>query len=537
MVTVNELIKGYGDKFPSLDALFSTIPTGTDTQKLSAPTPALGRYYGSVAFLEQATSDLSVGKKRFEVLIEYFIRLGEVFDKYQGVHKDKKIVSNLSEDDKKYIRSLGKTPEDILQAQEIEKFTEHDTAAAGDYLKIRTGTFKPHLESMIEGFHFAITSEDVMSIVFGRTLNEVVYTHLVPAILDFEENLISYVNVHENNAPLILPGLTHKQAAEPTTLGKKVANTLTAINYHLNMMLDKDGKFIPFSGKMSGAIGNFTTHYAAYPDINWEKFAMEFVESFGLRYESMTNQAVSYAVEAQHFTTIANMLTHILKFTRDFVDMASCPAQFFVKKKKAGTKGSSIMPNKSNAWQQEGAQKMLIEARDMLMLYAKELPNYPHEGDMGRSYMMRNIATAFMPVFIGLDRIKKEIKNYMPNPGKIKSFLNEYPGMSGSAIQTMLKREGIPGDAYRAIEKIAINPDGSYANAEQFRAGLEKTMDELKLTPKLREELTALLEPANLVKKAHDMAGDSIYRETMRQIKQFREQLTPYAPRHPSASV
>ncbi len=192
------------------------------------------------------------------------------------------------------------------------------------------------------------------------------------------------------------------------------------------------------------------------------------------------------------------------------------------------------MPSKSNAWQQEGAQKMLIEARDNLLLYAKELPSYPHEGDMGRSYMLRNIANVFMPIFIGLNRISKEMQGYVPNPDKINAFFREYPGMAGSAIQTVLKREGIPGDAYRTIENIAINPDGTYANSEQFRAGLGRTMDELNLSPSLRKELSDLLEPNNLVKKANEMAGDAIFREATSRIRDYRKQLAPFIEKEAS---
>ena len=536
MVTVEELLKGYGPNFPPLKELFDITPSEADIIKLEAPTAALGRYFDSVKFLKDVTSGKAVGKKRFEVLIEYFIQLGDLFDGYSGVHRDKKIVSGLTADEKKQLRMFGKSLAEIVQAEKIEEFTEHDTAAAGDYLKLKVGTIMPRLTPVLEGFHFACTSDDVMSIVFGKTLNEIVYNHLIPTILDFEEAQIDYVNVHESKGPLILPAMTHKQAAEPTTFGKKVANILKAINYHLDFMQDQTGNFVPFSGKMSGAVGNFTTHYASYADIDWDTFARNFVEGFGLKYESMTNQAVSYAVEIQHFTTIANMLSHILKFTDDFVDSASCPGQLFIKKKKAGTKGSSIMPNKSNAWQQEGAQKMLIEARDKLFLYAKELPDYPHEGNMGRSYMMREVATIFMPIFIGLNRIGKEVRGYVPNKEKINAFFREYPGMAGSAIQTVLKREGIPGDAYRAIEKIAINPDGTYANAQQFRQGLERTIEELNLAPELRKELVDLLEPSHLIKKANELAKDVLYEETKNKIAVYRERLKPYIKENTTAT-
>ena len=179
-------------------------------------------------------------------------------------------------------------------------------------------------------------------------------------------------------------------------------------------------------------------------------------------------------------------------------------------RKKKGEKGSSIMPNKSNPWRMEGAVEMLTEVRTNLFAYATQLQSYPHEGNMGRSYLMRNIGTVFMPLFTGLQRVAKELGQYHPNSSKINGFFNEYPGMSGSAIQTVLKREGIEGDAYRVLQGISVNEDGSYANREQFSTGLENTMDSLDLEPDLKSELRGLLDPRKLVNPVTRMVSESI---------------------------
>jgi len=507
---LDALIAGYGDDFPKVEQLLNIQATDEDKLKLEAPIPELGRYLKSVSFLTDVTSGKAVGLQRFKVITEYFIQLGEELEEYEGKFKDKKIIGHLSETDKHKIRQLGTSLSDIIRAEKIEQFADHDTAAATDYIKILIARELPHLEDMIEGVHFANTSEDVMSNVFGIIANKLVYGHFMPALLDFCESTIYYVKMYEKHTPLVLPAFTHQQAAEPTTFGKKITTRLNAIDYLIANMADKDGKFIPFSGKLSGAVGNLTTHYAAYPDIEWGNFAKGFVKSLGLSYEEMTDQCVSYVIEANHFTTIGNILTQVIKLTDDFVDMASCPGQLFVKQKKKGEKGSSIMPNKSNAWAMEGAIKMLKKSRDGLFHYAKELPDYPHEGNMGRSYLFRSIGDIFMPVFIGLKRINREMHKYHPNKEKIKAFFNEYPGMSGSSLQSILKREKISGDAYRTIQDISINPDGSYANKKQFKKGLNQKMDELDLPQELRKELRQILDPKNLVREANKLVIEKL---------------------------
>lgn len=505
---VDEMIKGYGPNFPGLAELFAMPLTEKDRLSLEEPIPALGRYAKSVAFLKDVTSGKAVGLMRFKVIIEYFIALNNQLAEYTGKHR--KITGKLTAEDIAEIRKIGTTLEEVKQAEFIEKFTEHDTAAAGDFIKLKIATKLPHLEDQMEGIHFGCTSEDVMGNVFGLIANDLVFKHFLDSLLDFCLNVMFFVEKHEGLGPLILPALTHEQAATPTTLGQKLITQLVAIDYHLSQMKGKTVKFQPFSGKMGGPIGNLDCHYAAYPDIDWISFAKDFVEGMGLHYETMTNQCVSYAVEAQHFTTIGNILTHIIKLVKDFVNMASCPSQFFVKEKKKGTKGSSIMPNKSNAWKMEGALGMLSEARDRLFFLARELPNYPHEGNMARSYLFRNIGDAFLPIFIGLGRITEEIKTYKPNPEKITNFFNEYPGMAGGCLQTVLKRQGVSGDAYRLIQEISINPDGTYANAEQFKKGFEEKVKELGLPEDSREELARLLKPDNLIGLAHLMTLSSI---------------------------
>lgn len=515
---LDQMIAGYGPKFPKLEELFATQLTEKDIGTLEEPIPALGRYLKSVAFLKDITSGKAVGLTRFKVIIEYFIALNDLLAGYKGRYR--KITGNLSIEDKERLRKIGTTLEEVKQAEMIEKFTEHDTAAAGDYVKLKIATLLPHLEDQVEGIHFGNTSEDVMGNVFGIIANNLVFKHFMRALLDFCVNIICYVEKYENNGPLIVPDLTHQQAAVPTTLGQILITQLAAIDYHISQMIGKNGKFRPFSGKLGGPTGNLDCHYAAYPDIDWTTFARKFVEGLGLHYETMTNQCVSYAVEIQHFTTIGNILTHIIKLVKDFVNMASCPSQFFVKEKKKGSKGSSIMPNKSNAWKQEGGIPALMEARDKLFFLATTLPDYPHGGDMARSYLFRNIGDDFMSIFIGLDRITEEINVYKPNPEKIAKFFDEYPGMAGGSLQTVLKRQGVSDDAYRVIQEISINPDGTYANREQFKNGLEEKMKILGISEESQRELRRLLKLDNLIGLAHPMA--------LNEIEKLKENISNY---------
>ncbi len=519
VATVASLLKGYGPDFPPLEELFGIEPSEADELRLSQPTPAMGRYLKQVKFLKNVTSQNAVGLTRFYVLIEQFIALSDLLTGYNGVRRNHKVVHSLTDGDKARLRSLAVTSADVLRAERLERVTDHDTAAAGDYLKLLIGTEMSHLEDRIEGVAFAMTSEDTMGSVFGIIGNQVVYGHFLPKLLHLMERILEFVDFVERDGPLVVPASTHQQGAEPTTFGKKMTTMLEAIDFHIGRLME-NGQFIPFTGKFGGAVGNLTNHRAAYPDINWRSYARSFVESLGLTYQPMTYQSVTYAVEAHILTVLGNIISQVMKLVRDFINLASCPGQLFIKRQTPGVKASSAMPGKSNAWNMEGALQMLDEARTSLFHYAQALPNFMHEGDMGRSYLCR----------IGDEMVGDMVhRGYQPNPDGIQDYLDKYPGMAGSSLQTVLKVQGIEGDAYRQIQRISFTKKGTLANASQFAEGLEGVMQENDLDDAVREELRGLIVPANNTGFAHELSWQS-QMDLTAQISKYQEQLERWAP-------
>ena len=178
----------------------------------------------------------------------------------------------------------------------------------------------------------------------------------------------------------------------------------------------------------------------------------------------------------------------------------------------------------------EGAKFMFRFARNKMTFYAQDLPGYPHEGNMERSYALRNLGDVFMDAFIGMKRVMREMNNYTANLGKIEAFFHEYPGMSGSSIQTVLKREGIEGDAYREIQSISINKDGTYANEDQFGGRLDEKLKTLGLSLEAHSDVLTLLHPDKLVRPSHEKTQLEI--EGMkRRFQDYRVMLKQHAPK------
>jgi adenylosuccinate lyase len=520
---IKAMLKGYGEKFPSLEEFFSLTTSPEDLRRLLSPIPELGRYLNHVEFLGAVTSDLAYAKLRFRVMIEYFICLCQTIG--ERSFENKEFLPRLTSEEIETLRAIEIGPNEVIQAQFIETFTGHDTAAAGDFLKLLIPKKIPRLANAIEGVHFAATSEDVIGNVTGLMANNLIYHHLLPKIIDFWIFTIDWSQKwqQDGKGSLILPAFTHKQSAEPTTQNKMISvplySTVTWIGMLIHPMIPK---FQPFSGKMGGAVGNGTCHFAAFPEFDWETIFRDFVEGFGLHYDKMTDQCSPYVMEGFILHIIDDMLGKMVKFGEDFCDLVSCPGQLFVKLKKKGQKGSSIMPGKTNLWGIEGALVMLRKAQSAIRFFISELQNYPHQGNMTRSYLFRSLGGDLMPAFIAIDRITKELGACVPSERNIEECLKKYPGMCGSSLQTYLKAIGIKDDAYRLIQEISINEDGSYANAGEFKDRLQNVAKKLNLSSNIQERLIELTEFSVLVAPA-DRKAKLFIEETRKDLAEFKK--------------
>ncbi|MBD3181125.1 hypothetical protein GF312_02465, partial [Candidatus Poribacteria bacterium] len=505
---IDSMLDGLGiDK----DELLSLSGIDLDKYKLTSPFPASGRYKRHIEFLEYITSLEALYKFRVQVIVEYFIALADTMSKYQGKFSHQKIIPfPLTDSMKSKLRNIS--PElsykQIAQIEAIEKKSDHDTAAITDWVKfvvdhqdIMGFSKAPEedrqgYENSLDGFHFGRTSEDVNSPVFALINRRLFFEYVIPEIISFQEMIMEYAQ--EFNTATA--GLTHGQPAEPTTISKQLMNTVAAVDHVLRQVFlpyDENGNqnTIAFPVKTFGAVGNNSDLKSAYPDINWIENDQRFVKALGKGFylDYMSTQASLYGQYKLIYDAVCTISRHIIKFIRDFWGWTSF--QWFKKRRKKGVKGSSVMPNKYNPWRMEGAGKILEKFIVQLEYTSKALIDYPYEGDMGRSIVMRDIGDDFAKFFIAIGRIKEELRLYEVNKEKIEKFLHENPGLVGGAAQTILKRSQIPGDAYRHIQEIMINPDGSYVTSSKFA---EKLREKIKSGDIPDEVGNEILEKANV---------------------------------------
>ena len=97
--------------------------------------------------------------------------------------------------------------------------------------------------------------------------------------------LYEVITLAHRHADVAMMSRTHGQPASPTTLGKEMAN----VAYRIRRQLEQIER-VEILGKINGAVGNYNAHLSAYPNIDWQALAREFVESLGV----ITSYSIHY---------------------------------------------------------------------------------------------------------------------------------------------------------------------------------------------------------------------------------------------------
>ena len=162
---------------------------------------------------------------------------------------------------------------------------------------------------------------------------------------------------------------------------------------------------VPFSAKFGGATGNFNAHFAAYPDIDWNAFAVDFVEDvLGLK-RYPTTQIEHYDNTAALFDAIKRINNILVDLCRDIWTYISM--EYFKQKIKEGEVGSSAMPHKVNPIDFENAEGNFLMANAVCEFLASKLPISRLQRDLTDSTTLRNVGVPIAHTIIALKSLKK----------------------------------------------------------------------------------------------------------------------------------
>lgn len=431
---------------------------------LNTISPIDGRYSKVTLPLSSYFSEAALIKYRVRIEVEYFIALCE-----SGL-------SQLSEVTPSFFPKLREiyenfSDEDAIAVKQIEKTTNHDVKAVEYFLKEKMSDLG--LSKSLEFIHFGLTSQDInntsIPLLLKEALNNIYYPYLIEVIKS-----ITGMAKEWKNIPMLAK--THGQPASPTSLGKEFYVFAERLEIQFERV-----KSIPFSAKFGGATGNFNAHYVAFPSVDWVKFANHFV---GKKLELDRSQTTTQIEHYDNLAALCDGLKRInnilIDFNRDMWTYISM--DYFKQKLKKGEVGSSAMPHKVNPIDFENSEGNLGIANAIYEHLSAKLPISRLQRDLTDSTVLRNIGVPVAHGLIALTSTLKGINKLLLNEDKIKADLENNWAVTAEAIQTILRREGYP-KPYEALKALTRK------NELITKASMELFIDELKISPEIKEEL------------------------------------------------
>ena len=283
---------------------------------------------------------------------------------------------------------------------------------------------------------------------------------------------------------------THGQTASPTTVGKEMANVAARLRRQI-----KTVKEVELLGKINGAVGNYNAHLSAYPDVDWQANAQEFVESLGLSWNPYTTQIEPHDYIAELFDAIARFNTIVIDFDRDIWGYISLG--YFKQKTIAGEVGSSTMPHKVNPIDFENSEGNLGIANAIFTHLAQKLPISRWQRDLTDSTVLRNMGVGFGYGMIAYASTLKGMSKLEINRARLAEDLNNSWEVLAEPIQTIMRRYNVA----EPYEKLKALTRGQTINREVLAAFVE-TLD----IPEHAKQTMRDLTPANYIGNAVDQA-------------------------------
>ena len=272
-----------------------------DLSSLTAVSPIDGRYGAKTAALREVFSEFGLIKRR--VLVE--VRWLQCLASHPGIAEVPPLSPSANQALEGILENFAEV--DGRRIKDIESTTNHDVKAVEYFLKERFAG-NEELEAVSEFVHFACTSEDINNLSHALMLRDGIHGVLLP---EMQKIVATLIVLAQGTATAAMLSRTHGQTASPTTMGKEVANVVARLQQQLKRVAE-----VAYLGKINGAVGNYNAHLSAYPEVDWQANAQQFVTSLGLSWNPYTTQ-----IEPHDY--MAELFDACLLYTSDAADEVS----------------------------------------------------------------------------------------------------------------------------------------------------------------------------------------------------------------------
>jgi adenylosuccinate lyase len=330
------------------------------------------------------------------------------------------------------------TPPSPERVAEIERVTDHDTAAFVDTVAEQLGP---------EGrwLHYGLTSSDVVDTALSLQIQDA--GRLILEGLD--RALTAVAERAEEHRHTICIGRTHGVHAEPTTFGWKLAGWA----FELDRTRTRLAHAVETNrvGQLSGTVG---TYAQVEPEV--ERIACE---RLGLDPDPLSTQVIARDRHAELLCALALAATSLDRFATEIRHLARTEVREVEEPFGKGMKGSSAMPHKRNP---KVAERICGLARVVRAHALVALENVPlwHERDISQSAAERVvIPDAFLAVDYMLDRFCWIVEGLVVHADRMRRNLDSSHGLAFShrlllaLVDSGLGRD----DAYRLVQRHAMD--------------------------------------------------------------------------------
>ncbi|MEX2055247.1 MAG: adenylosuccinate lyase [Candidatus Andersenbacteria bacterium] len=341
---------------------------------------------------------------------------------------------------------------DVARIKEIEATVNHDVKAVEYWIREKLTDLS--LPQIIPFVHFGLTSEDVTNLAYGVLISHA-FRKCILYNLDKVSRVLHAFAEQHSDVPLL--GMTHGQPATPTT----VHDQIMVFAWRL-MTKENESRDIRMYGKFGGAVGNYSAHFIAYPEIDWKSFGQQFVESLGLL-------PIAYPKQINPHDDVGRLSHFMIEVSTILLDLARdmwlyISRGVFSEKVKEGEVGSSTMPNKVNPLDWENAEGNLGIAAALFAHFAQKLPVSRMQRDLSDSTVQRWLGVAFGAFFLAQTSIMKGLSKLQVNRQRIEAELRDNPDVHAEAIQMVMRR-------FRYAD--------SYERLKEYTRGKKVTREEL----------------------------------------------------------
>lgn len=446
-----------------------TMANDSDNSLL-AISPLDGRYKSKCEDLAPYFSEFAL--MRYRVLVE--VRWLQKLSEHDQIHE----LQAISDRGLEYLDDLIEnfTLVDAQRIKAIEATTNHDVKAVEYFIKEK---FKDNAElsDQLEFVHFACTSEDINNLAYALMLRDGRDKVMLAQMHEIENQLAQLANDFADQPMLCR---THGQPASPSTIGKEFANVVHRLRRQIAQIESNE-----ILGKINGAVGNYNAHLSAYPGLDWQATAKEFVEGLGLSWNPYTTQIEPHDYVAELFAAVCRFNTVLIDFDRDI--WAYISLGYFKQRTVAGEVGSSTMPHKVNPIDFENSEGNLGIANAIMTHLSEKLPISRWQRDLTDSTVLRNIGTGLAHSLIAYRATIKGIGKLELNAQAIDDDIDSSWEILAEPIQTVMRRYRIE-KPYEKLKELTRGKQIDQQSVQNFVQNLtipEAAKQELlQLTPR-----------------------------------------------------